>query len=71
MADVMARNDHLELRLIGDPEQSPDTTSNTGLWDSGVVSQGEAFGRIFRKAGTFKYHCRVHPSALRAIITVT
>jgi plastocyanin len=36
-----------------------------------VLSQGEAFGWIFRKAGTFKYHCRVHPSALRAIITVT
>jgi plastocyanin len=71
MADVMARNDHLELRLIGDPKQSPDPP-RTPAWNSGVLNQGEAFGRIFRKAGTFtKYHCGVHPSALRAIITVT
>ena len=55
----MARNDHLELRLIAD------TTSNTRLWDSGMLSQGEAFGRIFRKAGTFKYHCRVQAGAPR------
>jgi plastocyanin len=39
--------------------------------NSGVLSQGEAFGRIFRKAGTFKYHCTVHPSVMRGIITVT
>jgi plastocyanin len=34
-------------------------------------NDGEAFGRIFRKAGTFKYHCRVHASAMKGIITVT
>lgn len=51
----MARIDYLGLRLMG---------------DSGVLSQGEAFGRIFRKVGMFKYHCRVHPSAMRGIITV-
>ena len=52
-------------------EGTHSTTSNTNLWDSGVLSQGEAFGRIFRKAGTFKYHCTVHPSAMRGVITVT
>jgi plastocyanin len=52
-------------------EGTHSTTSNTGLWDSGVLSQGEAFGRVFRKAGTFKYHCSVHPSAMRGVITVT
>lgn len=51
-------------------EGTHSTTSNTGLWNSGVLSQGEAFGRIFRKTGTFKYHYRVHPSAMRGIITV-
>ncbi|HVH53676.1 MAG TPA: plastocyanin/azurin family copper-binding protein [Actinomycetota bacterium] len=52
-------------------EGTHSTTSNTGLWNSGVLSQGEAFGRIFRKAGTFKYHCSVHPSLMRGVITVT
>jgi plastocyanin len=51
-------------------EGTHSTTSNTGVWDSGVLSQGEAFGRVFRKAGTFKYHCTVHPSAMRGAITV-
>jgi plastocyanin len=52
-------------------EGTHSTTSNTGLWNSGVLSQGEAFGRVFRKAGTFKYHCSVHPSMMRGVITVT
>jgi plastocyanin len=51
-------------------EGTHSTTSNSGVWDSGVLSQGEAFGRVFRKAGTFKYHCTVHPSAMRGAITV-
>jgi plastocyanin len=54
-----------------DREGTHSTTSNSGVWDSGVLSQGEAFGRVFRKAGTFKYHCSVHPSAMRGVITVT
>ncbi len=54
-----------------DREGTHSTTSNTGLWDSGILSPGGAFGRVFRKAGTFKYHCSVHPSVMRGVITVT
>ncbi len=54
-----------------DSEGTHSSTSNTGLWDSGILSQGEAFGRVFRRAGTFKYHCSVHPSTMRGVITVT
>lgn len=54
-----------------DREGTHSSTSNTGLWDSGILSQGESFGRVFRKAGTFKYHCSVHPSIMRGVITVT
>lgn len=54
-----------------DREGTHSSTSNTGLWDSGVLSLGEAYGRVFRKAGTFKYHCSVHPSSMRGVITVT
>lgn len=46
------------------------TTSNTGLWDSGVLDPAGTFGRVFRKAGTFKYHCTVHPTLMRGVITV-
>ena len=51
-------------------EGTHSTTSNTGRWDSGVLSQGEAFGRVFRRAGTFRYHCSVHPTAMRGVIIV-
>jgi plastocyanin len=51
-------------------EGTHSTTSNNGRWDSGVLSQGEAFGRVFRRAGTFRYHCSVHPSAMRGVIIV-
>jgi plastocyanin len=54
-----------------DREGTHSSTSNTGLWDSGILSQGQAFGRVFRKAGTFKYHCSVHPTTMKGVITVT
>ena len=47
------------------------TTSNSGIWDSGLLDPGEAYGRVFRKAGTFKYHCSVHPTVMKGVITVT
>jgi len=47
------------------------TTSNSGIWDSGLLDPGEAYGRVFRKAGTFKYHCSAHPTVMKGVITVT
>jgi plastocyanin len=44
------------------------TTSNKGLWDSGLLAPGETFGRVFKKAGTFKYHCTVHASMVGKIV---
>lgn len=38
------------------------TTSDTGVWDSGIISPGLSFGRVFNTAGTFTFHCRIHPS---------
>jgi len=47
------------------------TTSNKGLWDSGVLAPGATFGRVFRKIGTFKYHCTIHPTLMHGKIVVT
>jgi len=47
------------------------TTSNKGLWDSGVLAPGATFGRVFRKVGTFKYHCTLHPTLMHGKIIVT
>jgi plastocyanin len=47
------------------------TTSNKGVWDSGVMAPGAAFGRVFRKVGTFKYHCTLHPTLMHGKVVVT
>lgn len=44
------------------------TTSNRGLWNSGVLAPGETFSRVFKKAGTFKYHCTIHSTMHGKII---
>lgn len=49
---------------------SHSTTSNTGLWDSGVKNgPGVTFTNTFRAAGSFPYHCVIH-SSMTASITV-
>lgn len=44
------------------------STSTKGLWDSGLLAQGEGFTRVFRKAGTFRYLCTVHPAMTGRIV---
>ena len=38
------------------------TTSDTGLWDSGVLAGNQNFTNTFSIVGTFAYHCAIHPS---------
>ena len=36
-------------------------TSNSGLFDSGLLRKGERYSRIFRGEGIRRYHCEPHP----------
>jgi plastocyanin len=47
------------------------TTSTKGLWNSGSLAPGAAFAHVFKKAGTFKYHCTIHPTLMHGKIVVT
>lgn len=38
-------------------------TSDTGIWDSGVLTPGQSFSWTFNSAGTFPYYCTVHGKA--------
>ncbi|MEU5428909.1 cupredoxin domain-containing protein [Streptomyces olivoreticuli] len=43
-------------------------TSDTRLWDSGVIDPGSTFSRVFPAPGTFRYHCDIHPDMKGAIL---
>jgi plastocyanin len=51
-------NDTVTWTWVGSPHSS---TSDTGLWDSGVFSAGHTFTLAFTSAGSFPFHCTVHP----------
>src|SRR5262249_25630505 len=36
------------------------TTSNSGLWDSGLANTGFTYTHTFSSAGNFPYYCTVH-----------
>ncbi len=44
-------------------------TSDTGLFDSGDISDHKTYSRMFSTAGTFPYHCTIHPG-MTGTITV-
>ena len=37
------------------------STSDQGFWNSGTKSGGATYSRTFTSAGTFAYHCTIHP----------
>jgi len=50
--------------------QAPHTvTSDTGAFDSGRLTGGQTFTFTFTSAGTFAYHCEIHPN-MRARVVV-
>jgi len=51
-------NDKVTWTWVGSPHS---TTSDTGVWDSGVFGAGHTFTRAFTSAGSFPFHCSVHP----------
>jgi plastocyanin len=44
-------------------------TSDDGSFDSGPIAPGSSFTHSFMTAGTFPYHCTVHPS-MHGTVTV-
>ena len=58
-------NDQVRWTWIGSIGHT--TTSDTGLWDSGINGNGATFVNTFAAAGRFPYHCTVHPFMMGAI----
>jgi len=43
-------------------------TSDSGVWDSNNLSPGKTFSYTFNQAGTFAYHCNIHPSMTASVV---
>jgi plastocyanin len=44
------------------------STSDGSGWSSGILAPGASFAFTFQTAGTFAYHCTVHPSMVGTIV---
>ena len=43
------------------------STSDARVWDSGIVPPGGQFSVAFPSAGTFHYHCAIHPGMIGTV----
>jgi len=44
------------------------TTSDAVGWNSGIVAPGRQFSFAFQTAGTFPYHCDIHPGMMGKVV---
>ena len=43
------------------------STSDASGWDSGTISPGRQFSFTYQTAGTFPYHCAIHPGMVGTV----
>ena len=44
------------------------STSNVSGWDSGIIGPGRQFSFTYQTAGTFPYHCTIHPGMVGTVV---
>lgn len=47
------------------------STSDSGVWNSGTLTTGQSFSFQFTSAGSYPYHCSIHPSMTANIIALS
>ena len=58
------------VRWTNGDRDSHTVTADNGSFDSGILAPGGTFSHTFPTAGTFAYHCEIHPD-MRGTVTVT
>ena len=46
------------------------TASDTAIWDSGPLSNGQTYSVVFNTTGVYTYHCAFHPLLMTGTIIV-
>jgi plastocyanin len=44
------------------------TTADNGAWNSGALNSGGTYAVLFNTAGTYTYHCAIHPQMVATIV---
>ena len=44
------------------------STSDGSGWNSGIVAPGGQFSFLFQSAGSFSYHCAIHPGMVGTVV---
>jgi plastocyanin len=44
------------------------STSDAAGWNSGIVAPGGQFSFAFPTAGSFSYHCAIHPGMIGKVV---
>jgi plastocyanin len=44
------------------------STSDAAGWNSGTLPPGGRFSLVFQTAGTFSYHCAIHPGMVGTVV---
>ena len=52
------------------PTHTSTSNATPPVWDSGNIAGGKSFSHTFTTAGTFEYHCKIHPF-MKGTVTVT
>ncbi|MCE2497434.1 MAG: hypothetical protein J4F28_00270 [Nitrosopumilaceae archaeon] len=65
-ATITWSNDDTELHTVTSGASSETAAAE---FDSGIIEVGGSFGHTFESAGTYEYHCSIHPWA-KAVVVV-
>jgi plastocyanin len=55
---------------VNNDQTAHTVTANNGAFDSGTLQPGQSYSFTFEKAGTYAYHCNIHPD-MSATVTVS
>ena len=56
------------VRWTNDDTIAHDTTSNANVWASGNMNPGAHFDFTFQTAGSYPYHCTIHPGMTGTVV---
>ena len=57
-----------KVTWINNDGTTHDIESDEDLWDSGDMSNGDTFSFTFTAAGTYAYHCSIHPNMVGTVV---